>query len=97
MAAEHYASLDWSAGASPYDSFELWRSATPYFTPGNADTTKLYTGSRFSFIDKDTGETVGDPAANGYYVLRTVNCAGTSHADAAAVATFSFSLAPGQP
>lgn len=96
VAAEHFASLDWSAGASPYDGYELWRSATPYFAPGGPGTTQVYGGSRFSFIDKAAGPIVGDPAANRFYVLRTINCAGTSTADAAAVGAFSFALTPGE-
>jgi hypothetical protein len=73
----------------------VWRSADPYFTPGDAGTTKVYSGKAFSYNDNSSGPNVGDPDTNNYYVLRTVNCVGTSTADAAPVAEFDFALTPG--
>ena len=92
---ENYAGLDWSNGASIYNTYEVWRSADPYFTPGDAGTTKVYSGKAFSYNDNSSGPNVGDPDTNNYYVLRTVNCVGTSTADAAPVAEFDFALTPG--
>lgn len=80
---------------SPYDSYELWRSTTPYFTPGISGT-QVYAGKAFSTVDAATGPTVGDPVTNYYYVLRTANCAGASVADSSAVGEFDFALMPGQ-
>lgn len=92
--AEQYTLTDWAGSA--YNSYELWRSTSPYFVPGAPGTTKVYTGKAFSYVDQGDGPTVGDPATNYYYVLRTTNCAGTSTADSYPVAEFDFSLMPGQ-
>ncbi len=92
----YYANLDWSAGGSPFNTYQVWRSLSPYFTPGGGGTTQVYSGKAFSFLDKDDGPTVGDPATNHFYVLRTVNCTGASTADSTPVGEFDFSLVPGQ-
>lgn len=89
----YYTLAEWAG--SPHDSYELWRSTTPYFTPG-VGSDLVYAGEAFSFVDADGGATVGDPAVNHFYVLRTINCAGTSSADSHPVAEFDFALAPGQ-
>lgn len=93
----YYANLDWSAGGSPFNTYQVWRSLSPYFTPGGGGTTQVYTGKAFSFLDMDDGPTVGDPAVNHFYVLRTVNCTGSSNADSTPVGEFDFSLVPGTP
>lgn len=92
----YYANLDWSAGGSPFNTYQVWRSTSPYFTPGGSGTGQVYDGKAFSFLDKDDGPTVGDPATNYFYVLRTVNCTGSSTADSTPVGEFDFSLVPGQ-
>lgn len=92
----HYAGLDWSAGGSPFNSYQLWRSTTPFFTPGAPGTTMIYEGKKFRYLDKADGPTVGDPATNFFYVLRTLNCTGSSSADSYPVGEFDFSLTPGQ-
>lgn len=92
----YYANLDWSAGGSPFNTYQLWRSTSPYFTPGGSGTTKIYDGKAFSFLDKNDGPTVGNPAVNYFYVLRTVNCTGASSVDSSPVGEFDFSLVPGQ-
>lgn len=92
-----YANLDWSAGGSPFNTYQLWRSTSPYFTPGGGGTTKVYDGKAFSFLDKDSGPAIGDPSTNYFYVLRTVNCTGASTADSTPVGEFDFALVPGTP
>ena len=92
----YYANLDWSAGGSPFNTYQVWRSLSPYFTPGGGGTTQVFNGKAFSFLDKNYGPTVGDPATNHFYVLRTVNCTGASTADSTPVGEFDFSLVPGQ-
>lgn len=91
--ALHYTLTDWVG--STYNSYELWRSTSPYFTPGISGT-QVYAGKAFSYVDAADGPTVGDPATNYYYVLRTTNCAGASVADSAPVGEFDFALTPGQ-
>ena len=92
---ENFVGLDWSTGASNFNGYEVWRSASPYFAPGDAGTTEVYSGKAFSYNDNSSGPSVGDSSANNYYVLRTVNCAGASTADADPVAEFDFALTPG--
>ncbi len=91
--AQHYTLTDWAG--SPYATYQLWRSTSPYFTPGT-NSTQVYTGKAFSYVDAADGPTVGDPATNYFYVLRTVNCAGSSTADSYPVGEFDFALTPGQ-
>jgi hypothetical protein len=92
--ALHYTLTEWAG--SPYNSYQLWRATVPYFTPDAGGSIKVYDGKASGFVDKVSGPTVGDPATNYYYVLRTTNCAGTSSADSYPVAEFDFSLKPGE-
>jgi hypothetical protein len=62
---------------------------------GAPGSTKVYGGETMSFVDADA-PVVGDPTVNHFYVLRTINCAGTSNADSGAVAEFDFWMVPGQ-
>ncbi len=59
------AHLSWSAvsGASAY---EVWRSASPYFSPGDAGSEQIATTADTSYTDANH---VGDPATNYYYQI----------------------------
>ncbi len=59
------AHLSWSAvsGASAY---EVWRSASPYFSPGDAGSEQIATTAATSYTDANH---VGDPATNYYYQI----------------------------
>ena len=78
-----------------HDSYELWRATSPYVAPGEGDSTKIYSGKAWSFVDQPA-PTVGDPGTNYFYILRTLNCAGNSTADSGGVAEFEFALTRGQ-
>jgi hypothetical protein len=91
-----YVGLDWAGGASIHDTYQVWRSASPYFTPGDPGSEKIYEGSSFSYNDNSSSASIGDPDSNHYYVVRTVNCAGASNADSNETAEFDFALVPGQ-
>jgi hypothetical protein len=95
IAALRYAALDWSGGASPYNSYQLWRGTTPYFSPGAGGTTKVYEGKAFSFVDQAGGPTVGDPGTNFFYQVRTLNCTATSTVDSNRVGEFDFGVVAG--
>ena len=56
---------------------------------------KVYEGKAWSFVDAPA-PTIGNPATNHFYILRTINCASTSTADSGWVGEFDFSLVKGQ-
>jgi uncharacterized repeat protein (TIGR01451 family) len=80
---------------SMHDSYELWRSTSPFVAPGGPGSTLVYSGKASSFVDLPA-PTVGNPGTNYFYVLRTLNCAGSSTADSGGVAEFDFALTEGQ-
>lgn len=84
---QHYTLTEWPADM--HNTYELWRSTTPYVAPGGGS--KVYGGDASSFVDQPN-VTVGNPATNYFYVLRTFNCAATSTADSAWVGEFDFAL-----
>ncbi|MCU0507429.1 MAG: S8 family serine peptidase [Anaerolineae bacterium] len=90
--SRRYAFIQWTADM--HNSYELWRSTSPYVVPGAPGSVKVYSGKASSFVDQPN-VTVGDPATNFFYVLRTLNCAGAAPADALGVAAFDFGLTPG--
>jgi hypothetical protein len=90
--SRQYPLVEWAG--SMHDSFELWRSTSPYVGPTAPGSAKVFEGKTMSFIDMDTPG-VGNPGVNYFYVLRTKNCAGTSTADSAGVAEFDFALTKG--
>jgi uncharacterized repeat protein (TIGR01451 family) len=91
--SKQYPLVEWAG--SVFDSFELWRSTSPYVGPTQPGSIKVFEGKTMSFIDMATAG-VGNPGLNYFYVLRTKNCAGTSTADSAGVAEFDFALVKGQ-
>ena len=91
-----YTQFDWSQDGDIYASYQLWRSESPYFTPGDASSTMIWEGHDFSTIDYDSDIAIKDPNINYYYQLRTLNCTGTASADdPSQEGEFDFSLVPG--
>lgn len=67
------------------DSYEVWQSATPYFTPGEVGSAKLADitlNDRTTLSFTDSG-VVGDPNVNHYYVVRGANACGAVAAPSA--------------
>lgn len=91
--AANYTLISWAG--SPWDSYQLYRSTSPYVAVGGQGSTLIYSGRNSSFVDA-AAPVVGDPATNYFYNLRTMNCSGNSSADSAGVGGFSFALLPGQ-
>jgi uncharacterized repeat protein (TIGR01451 family) len=91
--SKQYPRIEWNG--SMFDSFELWRSTSPYVVPTAPGSTKVFEGKTMSFIDMATPG-IGNPGVNYFYILRTKNCAGTSAADSTGVAEFDFALTKGQ-
>jgi len=89
--------LTWPPQATDFD-YEVWRSAIPYVTPQAAGShrrvefTLPYPSATLAFTDTNT---VGNPAANWFYVVRGYDLGGTAAADSVAQGVFSFALTPG--
>lgn len=90
--SKRYTLTEWTADM--HNSYELWRSTSPYVVPGAGDSVKVFSGKASSFVDQPN-VTVGDPATNYFYILRTLNCVGASPADSGGVAEFDFALTKG--
>ncbi len=95
VAGDKFTQLDWSAWGDIYADYQLWRSATPYFTPGDANSTMIWEGKAFSAIDYDSDSAWKIPDTNYYYQLRTLDCTGAVSADDNQEGEFDFSLIPG--
>lgn len=93
--AAGYVALDWAPGDAANQGYEVWRSTSPYFTPGGG-AALVVSGSMTSFVD-DTVQSLGDTANNYSYVVRALNCNASQTADSAEKAEFDFSIVPGQP
>jgi len=93
--------LEWTA-ASGVHHYELWRGDAPYFSPGAAGSAVIGDGATGNCSRNAAAvacthvSTVGDPAANTFYLARAFNAAGGS-ADSNRVGEFDFSLQPGSP
>jgi glycosidase len=82
------------------DSYEVWRSLTPYGTTGTYGDMQLisvvkprdFGGERSQYIDPGV---VGDPTVNHYYKVVAVNGAGGRSLDSREEAEFDFSLVAG--
>ncbi len=90
--------LSWAENAAN-QSYEVWRSAAPYFSPGaagaeilaNAPTDCTHSGGVFTCVDPGAA---GNPAAHRFYLVRAGN--GTNAAaDSIRVGEFDFALQPG--
>ena len=63
--------VDWTASAdaeSGFKEYELWRSNTQTFTPGDVGTTKVYTGSNKTYSDS-----IGTQDTVRYYKIRSLD------------------------
>ena len=84
--------LTWDATS---DSYEVWRSETPYFTPGDATAQQLTPDGYTQTAYTDVG--AGDGQANYYYkVIARNTCGGASSDQHDHDGVFSFALVPGQ-
>ncbi len=79
------------------DAYEVWRSAQPYFLPGDPNATKigdvLLTGTMTLTFDDPNG--AGDPAANHFYIVRGTNACAAASEPGPRIAAFSFALTAG--
>ncbi len=83
--------LSWNATS---DSYEVWRSETPYFTPADASSVKLTADGYTSTSYIDTG--AGDGQTDYFYkVIARNSCGGASSDREDHDAIFSYPLVPG--
>ncbi len=83
-------------------SYQVWRGASPYFTPGGDGAALIGDGA--TGICSNVGGVVactdaaalGDPDAHNFYLVRALNAAGGS-ADSNRVGGWAFTLQPGNP
>jgi hypothetical protein len=92
--------LTWPHAAANV-SYQVWRGADPYFTPGAA--AALIGDGATGNCSNDGGAiactdatALGDPATNYFYLVRAFNAAGAS-ADSNRAGEFDFALQPGSP
>ncbi len=85
--------LAWNATG---DSYEVWRSETPYFIPADATSQKLTSDGYTQTSYTDTG--AGNGQVNYYYkVIARNSCGGASSHLSDQDGLFSYSLVPGSP
>jgi hypothetical protein len=83
-------------------SYQVWRSATPYFTPASDGAANIGDGATGNCsnaggtITCTDAAALGDPNTNHFYLVRSLNAAGAS-ADSNRVGEFDFALQPGSP
>lgn len=88
--------LDWQPGNGANQGYEVWRSTSPYFTPGGAGTTELQNGSMTYYTDASQA-IIGGAADSFFYAVRSLNCDGSQTAMSAETAVFEFAIQPGTP
>ncbi len=85
--------LQWTAAPGAVDHYEVWRSESPYYAPGDAETTKLAdipANGSLSYTDSPGGG--GDAAVNYYYMVLAVDADGLYSDRQQRVADFDFDL-----
>jgi len=85
--------LSWNAAPGAVDHYEVWRSESPYYAPGDAGTLKLAdipANGTLSYDDNPGGG--GDPAVNYYYMVLAVDADGLYSDRQPRVADFDFAL-----
>ena len=90
---------DTTGGPEVVTSYQVHRSANPYFTPDATTLQQTLTPSAFggaTLTWTDAGR-IGDPTTNYYYQVAAVNAAGNKSAVVSYVGEFDFGLTPGAP
>ena len=94
------AELTWPHMGSGVDHYEVYRSTTPYFSPGGTDSVKLdpdvapalAAGDELSFTDSDA---FAEPGTSYFYVVQPVDANGQFYPKSNRTGVFSFALTPG--
>jgi hypothetical protein len=88
--------LDWQPAASEIAAYEIWRSAEPYFAPGDAVSERKgflapAGAGPLTWPDADA-DGLGNPAINYTYRVRSLNALSQTVGISQAVAEFDFAL-----
>ncbi len=88
--------LGWTNSDALVDHYEVWRSTSPYFQPGDAGSSKLseVSASVGSLVYTDTGA-LGDVNNNYFYIVRAFNDFGLLGPISNRVGEFDFGIEPG--
>jgi len=88
--------LSWRDVGGSADHYEVWRSAAPYFAPGDAGSQRIADdipadpGSTITYADPTSH--LGDAGANDYYIVRTIYASGKAAPASSSDGCFDFSL-----
>lgn len=94
--------LTWTHVGGSVDHYEVWRSASPYFSPGAGGSAKISPnipppaggpGAAMEFTD--TSSHVGNPDVQDYYVVLVIGANGQASPVSNRVGEFDFGLTPG--
>ena len=92
--------LSWDDVGGPADHYEVWRSGTPYFDPGDAGAQRIANNipanPNAKIVYTDAADHLGDPDTNDYYLVRTIYDNGNASPASNATAAFDFALTPPQ-
>jgi len=91
--------FSWTDVGGTVDHYEVWRSSTPYFTPGDAGTEHIADvapASGGAVIFTDTTSHIGNPDVNDYYIVLAIDANGDASPLSEHVGGFDFALTPGQ-
>jgi hypothetical protein len=92
-----YLTLRWPHLGAQVGRYEVWRSATPYFTPGDTDSTRVanLTGPFDAEVSFTDNEATMDPSTAYFYVVKAIDLYGRPVALSGGVGSFAFGLTPG--
>ncbi len=65
--------LSWTNNDSFVDHYEVWRSTSPYFNPGDAGSVKVDVSATMGAVSYTHVGALGDVNTNYYYVVRAFN------------------------
>ncbi len=83
--------LSWSP-VTGVDHYQVWEDAAPYFTPDTRVDTPLASPASPSYTHSNS---LGNAAANHFYVITTANACGAASAYSQRIGEFDFALTPG--
>jgi hypothetical protein len=89
--------LRWLHLGEQVGRYEVWRSSTPFFAPGDADSTNLATylppfTAELTFTDS---EAVTNPGATYFYLIQAIDLYGRPVALSGGAGSFTFGMTPG--
>ncbi|MCX6033191.1 MAG: hypothetical protein NT169_28390 [Chloroflexi bacterium] len=84
--------LDWSFAGAEITTYEIWRSTTPYFAPGDPDAERRKAVPSAGPLNWAETGGLGDPTVNYTYRVRSLNVLSQTVGMSQAVGEFEFTL-----